>query len=458
MRNRILIRAAVLFLCAALSLPLYARADLFGPDTLLTGQTENPVSVTVSGPAYKQIARFGTERTDSLNRVLKHLGLTVTLDGRLSETAFSVDGSPAFSYLEITDDTGLKRIYSFEPDTAYILRENSQQADPSGFNGFLENQFYPINRLLDEMYPVFEKSAEAFGDFAKSAAVSLNFRGYGKGVRQTTIALSAQYVSEQFPQAAAALAETDTAGELIQRLLFKGPQKIMLLYDQDDRLLRIKYDGEAGFSEESMRNVSVSWRCVRNGAEKKDNLTLKTPAKKGTDRYNVTYEREIIPADDSSYNMKWDLQADLKEDTVRKKISFTADLSDTAGQLDGKILYTGKQDGAEHSVSIVPSVKKENEAEYSGTIEITDNSGKIVTSAYTAGIRIVSGSGLSVPTSVNEIPADPREDAGEDASDPVQDRINSILIRKMLTLPQEDLGFFSTDIPAELWTSLLQSF
>ena len=57
MRNRILIRAAVLFLCAALSLPLYARADLFGPDTLLTGQ-QYPLSQI---PLFKSFDRCSAE-------------------------------------------------------------------------------------------------------------------------------------------------------------------------------------------------------------------------------------------------------------------------------------------------------------------------------------------------------------------------------------------------------------
>ena len=109
MRNSILIRAAVFFLCAVLLLPLGAQAGLFGPDTLLTGQADTPVTVTVTEAAYKQIARFGTDRTESLNRVLKHLGLAVTLDGDRSETVFTVDGDPVFSYLETAGETGSEK-------------------------------------------------------------------------------------------------------------------------------------------------------------------------------------------------------------------------------------------------------------------------------------------------------------------------------------------------------------
>lgn len=458
MRNRGFIRTAALFLSAALMLCVRVRADGTVRDALLDGKAETPLTVTVSEPAYRQIARFGTDRTDSLNRVLKHLSLSVTLDGELSETVFSVDGDLVFSYLETAGEAGPKRFYSFDPDTAYVLQEDAGRTDLSGLNGFLEDHFFPLNRLLDDLYPVFEKAGDAFAEFGKSASVSLSFRGYGKGVRQTTISLSGQYVGKRFPAVAAGLAETDECKAFLQRLIFKGPQKIMLLYDQEDRLLRIRYDGEAGFSEESMRNVSVSWRCVRNGEEKKDNLTLKTPAKKGSDRYNLTYEREISLAEQTSCNMKWDLQIDLKTDTVRKKISYAADLTNTAGELNGKITWSDKEEGIENRIEIVPAVKKENDAEYAGTIEITNNSGKIITSCFTVRIRISPAAGLAVPSFTNEYQAGISETDAEDADNTVLDRLNSILIRKLLTLPQEDLGFFSTDIPAEDWNSLVQSF
>ena len=288
--------------------------------------------------------------------------------------------------------------------------------------------------------------------------MSLNFRGYGKGVRQTTIALSAQYVSEHFPAVIADLAETEESRAFINRLLFSGPQKILLLYDENDRLLRIRYDGEAGFAAESMRNVSVLWRCLRTETEKKDNLTLKTPAKKGGDRYNLTYEREILLPEDAAHTIAWDLQIDRKDGQVRKKDAFTAELSSGSGLLNGKIVYSDRQEGTEEKLTIVPSLTKENDSEYKGTIEITNNSGKIVTSCFTARVAIRPGNVLSVPPYVNEYTAGTQDPDADPAENPVREWINSILVRKMLALPPEDLVFFSMDIPADTWNSLVQSY
>ena len=82
------------FLCSA------GYADDYGPEELMRGVFSSPTSVTVSSPSYKQIAQFGKERTENLNRLLKHIGISVTLDGDLSETYLSLDGETVFSYVE----------------------------------------------------------------------------------------------------------------------------------------------------------------------------------------------------------------------------------------------------------------------------------------------------------------------------------------------------------------------
>lgn len=459
MRKRRCIQAvfflAFMFFIRTVS-PAYAVET--GPDALLSGRTDTPVTVTVSEPSYKLIARFGQDLTESLNRVLGHLSLSVTLDGELSETVFSVDGEPAFSSLEIDRGSVRKTIYSFEPDTAYTSRDENGEEEADGFTDFLERQFHKLNRLLDDLYPFFEKTAETFSGYSKTSAVSLNFRGYGKGVRQTSITLPAQYVSESFQDVCAGIAETEESRQFLKNLVFKGTQRIILLYDQDGSLLQVRYNGEAGTDEENMRSVSIVWRSLRDGTGRKDHLTLKTPAKKGNDRYNLTYERDTGLPDDPERRITWNLQIDLKEGQVRKKISCSADLSAAGDQMDGRIEYSEKQDGPEISVTIVPAMKKENGDGYTGTIEITDKSGKIVTSSFTANVTVAPGGSLSDPGDVNEDPAGLANSGDGTVPDAVRDRINSILVTKLLTLPPEDLGFFSSDIPAEDWNAIVQSF
>lgn len=452
-KRRPVILAAVSFMLA-LSL-VSAFADGFGTELILSGKYELPVSVCISSPQYKQIAQFGKERTEYMNSLIKHIGITVTTDGDISETALTVDSEPVFTYISWETDSVQHTVYSFEPETVYE-RKNTEGEDYP-FLQFLEQEFFILNRLLDDLYPVFEKSAEVFRDFGKPSAANLNFRGYGKGVRKLTIPLSDQYVKEHFPGILTELAVTDESRAFLGKLIFSGPQKIILLYDQDDRLLRINYDGAVGLSEDSIRRVSLVWRCLRSGDQKKDNLTLKTPALKGYDKYNISYERLVDLSDDSVHSVSWNLQIDLKSDQVRKKISFTAELNTTDSQIEGDTVYSEKQGGTEKRIVIVPSLRKENDADYSGTIEITNYSGKIVISSIQAGIKIYKGEKLAAPANPTAGMSDELNPDDTERENEVQERMNSLLIRRLLKLPAEDLLFFSLDIPEDAWNSIVQS-
>ena len=45
----------------------------------------------------------------------------------------------------------------------------------------------------------------------------------------------------------------------------------------------------------------------------------------------------------------------------------------------------------------------------------------------------------------------------EDSSEQVQETIETLLVQKLLTLPQSDLEFFSKDIPEDVWNAITES-
>ena len=59
--------------------------------------------------------------------------------------------------------------------------------------------------------------------------------------------------------------------------------------------------------------------------------------------------------------------------------------------LDGKTVFSEKQDGNETKKTIITKLQKENSDEYNGTIEITNYSGKIVTSSAEYSVCVSRG-------------------------------------------------------------------
>lgn len=432
-------------------------AEELTPDFLMTGETNAPVSMIIASPQYKSVSRFGEERKDSLNKLLKHLSMAVNTDGNTSETIVMIDQEPVYSYVETTNDNVQKTVYSVSGDT-FVVQQGKSREEDSSVLSFLNDHFFMLNKLLDGMYPAFEKTADIFSGYAKASSASLNFSGYGKAVKRIVISLPEQYVSESFPAVVSGLIDSPECKAFVDRLLFKGTQKIILLYDQEDRLLRINYDGKAGFSEESMRKVSVVWRCRRSDEVKKDHITLKTPTLTGYDKYNLTYERNLVTGTEAGRTIQWDLQLDFREGQIKKKTAFKADLHLEENVLKGEAVYSEKLDGDESKIIIVPSLQKEKPSEFSGTIEIANYSGKIVLTRTEYSVRVSPGKNLAVPEIKNGQENEVSEkDVAADTEPQIQDLLSGALIRKLLLLPDEDLAFFNSDIPDAVWNTLVQS-
>ena len=420
-------------------------------DALLSGQFSDPVSIVLSAPQFQSLAQFGAERLDMLNRLTKHISLGVSLDGANSETTIFVDQDTAYSVRETEDGKNTASVYSFEPGTVY---ESRKEEEKSVYSAFLDEQFFYINRMLDDLFPVFEKTADAFRDRAKTDKANINYSGFGKGVKRTTIQLQADYVQKNFPKALADLAETKECRKLLKGLVFSGPQKIILLYDQDNRMIRVMYNGNVGLSADSLRKVSVTWRCLRTKEHRKDNLTLKTPSLKGYDKYNLSYERDLDRTDAEKQSLSWKFELDLRAGDLKKKIEYTADTAFQGKALKGKIQFTDRHDGVMDRTIIVPEILKEKKQEYDGTLEITCKTGTIVTSGVKTRIHIAPcGKLTAADAGMEKGSKDGRKAPRED----LQKKMDAILVRKLMALPSEDLGFLSLDIPEDDWNTLLHS-
>ena len=449
MKKQILRFTAMTVFLFLLAVSLTATAEEIDPDLILRGEIDSPLKLEVSEAVYARLAQFGDDRLESLNKLIKHLGISINMDGDVSETSMLVDGDEVFSFTEAETDSGLQTVYSFDPEHAYASASESTGAGETDFTDFLNEQFFFINRMLDDLYPLFGKLTATFPDFTKDAPEDLSFKGYGKAVRRVSIRFADDYVKEHFPKALADLAVTEESRRFIEGLIFSGVQRVTLLYDENGNVLRVNYDGLVGQDEMSIRKVSLVWRNLRTDGQKKDKVTLKTPAVKGYDRYNMTYVREYDVTDPARHTTNWNFELDLKAGDVKKKVTYTADLINENDELSGKTVYTERENGLENKTTLIPVIRKENSGQYTGTLEITKYSGKIIMSSVKAAVRLGRGSSIGPKAAADVHTAD--------SSEQVQEIIETLLVQKLLTLPQSDLEFFSKDIPEDVWNAITES-
>ena len=422
-------------------------SDFSPEETVFSGTFEQPVYLKVFGPVYVRLSQFDQTRTEHLNNLLKHVTLGIILDDKASETVIMVDDDAVLSVTESQTESGTDTWFSLMPDTVFTQKTEDIAEESSSFLQFLENRFFPINRILDTLYQAFRQIPDLFPDMSKSQPVNVRYTGYGKAVLRTTILFPADFVEESFPGALSVLSDSEEYKSYLSLLYFQGAQKITLYYDQEGVLIRATYDGKIGDSPEGLRNISLSWRCLRNGNIIKDDLTLKTPTVKGYDRENMTYSREQTVRDEDIVSMKWDLQIDKKTGTEKQKIRYTADLISDRLNLSGKTIYTVKQDNIETKTEVIPSVQKENGEEYTGTLEIGNYSGKIMKNGYTIRFQIAPCERIADRNTDGIRTVDSGSPEGEAEIQLITESIQKALIRRLMFLPAGDILFLTEDIP-----------
>lgn len=448
-RRLIFLLFCMMLLCA----PLSSEAGKPLPVALLTGEADLPVRLQLSSPEYRTLSPFDESRLDQLNRLIRHLSLELDLDLNLAAGSLLTDSKTAVSFLQRTSPDGSGEVlWSVEPDTVYRTSAESDAALQDETVRFLEETFLPVNRMLNALYPVFCALPETVGQ-TKQLDASLSFSGYGRAVKRINMTIPADMAAGNYRDQLASLCADDAVRDMISNLVFSGPQKISLMLDAEGRVLRITYDGTAGFSADDLRKVSAVWKCLRDGEHFRDSLTLKTPSESG-DRWNVSMERNLDPTGASGASWDWSFEIDWKTGAVRVPIHFTVHGEKAGESFTGQLTHSVIRDRIKQLLTVSASLDLPEDGTSAGGLEIIHKTGKIEKEHLL----------LQLAVSPGEHRAWPEEDAlhsidfapEQDKPFPVPRAVRKQLLRSFLLLPDEDLMYLVSGIPENEWKSILQ--
>ena len=455
----VLITLAIIIL---LSVSGVSFAETPLPAALFTDEVTYPVKAVISEPFFNRISYFDGARTDQFNKLIKHLAISVEMNQDTGKTGILIDQNEAFSILQQEDGESIRRIYSFDPSLIYSEKKDLTERNDDDFSIFLEDKLPLTNQYIDCFYRLFSAAPDAFPDRIKTEKTEMAFSGFGKALMRTIISFPADYVKDSFPGALADLADTEEFKKLLSGYVFSGNQKIVLLYNENGEIVRISYDGEVGGSQESLRKVSLVWKCLRGDNHQKDSISIKTPAVAGADKDNASIERDIDFSDEKTGACLIDIQIDHRAGKEDKKLThFSAQLSYAESLISGSIDYSVKRDGNNARIKIVPELREENNGEYEGTLEIANYSGKIVKEDFAVHLQLQKGDPVAWPDNgmknidIDALQAGQKEENAELKQMNPDDIIAGIIVQKMFELPEEDLQYFSSGIPEDIWLELI---
>ena len=434
----------IILLCV-LMVQCIASASVFkNAADMLAGEGETGFSLRAE---ILKLPQYSEERTEELNRLLKHVSFSGSVGKARSVINILIDDETLFSYTESYDD-GRRMIFFPEGSGAFFLHDTDMVSD--GFisgNAFFRNLEYSFS--LEAWAGIFAQLPSLFPEESKNAAISAQrYRDYGTAVRKTTIVLDGE-VFTRCIQENPDLFSRSGAFPDPSLCIFEGRQTISLYYSQEDRLLRIVYSGKAGMEPSDMRMAKIDWKTISGEKFEKDEFILETPnaAKTKRDNLKLTYVRKID--ENGAETLSWKADADMLHDGQRTRLISEAALRAENGIITGK-MNEKKTAGKEHtSAESILNADFSGGEQCKGTLEINHKNDTIEKDHLMLSFVLSPAE----PVQETESPAAAFTGSGGDASGNIRALYRRILER-ILKLPEEDLGFLKDGIPDELWNTI----
>ncbi|MBE5768038.1 MAG: hypothetical protein E7333_00405 [Clostridiales bacterium] len=437
------------------------------PDTWQEDTSPLQMNVTVEA---KAMSEFDEPRLALLNDLLKHLSFEIRHQRLITENQSHVtvlaEGQLVTALgLQQSDGSDAMMQLSALPHVTY------SGADPvTSLLGESEDAFFGLDETssswLEDGYQLLMVLEETLGEYCQSKEVNTTIEDMGRARRMEDYTVS----KEDAPSLAeklSAVCPEGPLGELLGRLVFSGKQTLRVYRTEAGVPLRVEYNGACGTDEEHLRTVHILWRLRRDDTSWRDELTLTSPAQKGSDRDTLNYSQLITPKN-KQRTMKGDFSyASSREGVVstwegewQLKTAPAKDETKLSGEFF--IRYQPEKDGDWQKTTCTPDFTlyhTEGVPTLSGTLNMKTHQDNVLKEEYllTADIfrtGYTSWSMREETVYLDTLSADELADASQSITEAVS---GEFLLNIIRFVPQEDLMFLFADLPEETVNAIMDA-
>lgn len=222
-----------------------------------------------------------------------------------------------------------------------LLGESTEVAAPFGLRGDAET-------LLDDGWTLLLALEEPLKDYGVRKNVKTNISDMGLARSCTDYTVASGKVELLKPMLLDACPE-GWLREIISGLTFSGKQTLRVYRTAEGVPLRMEYNGTCG-PEGNLRTVKLVWRMRRDDVAHRDEVTLTSPAKTGTNKNTLEFERVISTNKQGAVVMEgsftYTVTADRQTTTRKGSFKLTNAATDEADVVTGEITLQEKLPGA----------------------------------------------------------------------------------------------------------------
>lgn len=468
MRQLLCCLIALMFIFA---LPVCAMAEVsFLPSMTGLMLEQMPIELTVSADV-TAYAPFDDERLPQLTNLLKHLSLRLSWQPLMDEVQSSVsvlvdDQEMLTLGLQKMADSTMAQ-FSALPDVSYLDDDPLEtllgvSAEPTvlGVNGseyaWLQEGYELLNATESALLPFLDDEAD----------VKLNISDMGTARVRQDYTVSA----DDAPDLASLLCGVCPDGqlkELLARLVFSGKQTLRVYRLENGVPLRMEWNGQCGLSEETLRKVKLVWKLRRDDTAYRDELTLTSPAVKGSDQNKLDWSCLIQPKKNGQITLTGKLTyavtKEKQKTTLTGSCKLTSTPSDAGNQVTGELTLKRELPGEDSASSLVftPNLLVSGDANLpsiAGDVTVTAKLGTKVTDEAILHLALQRTTYTAWQMRMQTMDLSLMDEASiELARQELTHAIASQGLRCLLQLPRGDLDYLFRDLPEETVSQILNA-
>ena len=406
------------------------------------------------------------------DRVAMLIPVTDLLSLRL--VAGEDEGSVAIS---IADEEALALQYrgnevqlSCMPGITYAAQSDPMAAllggEAASISGYEALKLSPAGEsLLQDGKVLLAQIPAAFEANGKKAKVETNISGYGKSTYRIDYTIAAGKVAAM-KETLLSICPDGWLKNIIGSLTFKDKQTLRVYYTAQDEIVRIEYNGSCG-PEGNLRTVKLVGRFRSDDTIEKDYLELTSPAKKGKDKNNLTFERTVETNKKGARVVSGSYKYNVTRDGINSSWSGKFNLMNAFAE--GKDVITGdatfetKLNGASRAdaITLTPALiisGTQDEPVVEGEINIVQKAGTKVAEQAKITLTLKRAEPLMWTANDHVIDLSTMDEASLAAiRQKAAGAMATSLVRPLINVLGKEAEWFFRDIPAEAVQSIIDA-
>ncbi len=325
-----------------------------------------------------KLPQFDENRTETLNRLLRHFSFSGRLDAREATLTVSMDGQKLFALSETEVGGTTTAALETDSNSFVIIPEDENEEKNGVFTGGAAavSENLSLYTALEEYAAFFAGLPDHYPEMSGYGKILEKYKDYGTAVKKVSLRFSAEDWAECVRKYAPDIPEGSILPAL-RKMVFVGKQDVELLMTEEGTLLKVRYGGNAGISEEDIRVVRLEWKTVRNETVGRDELTLRTPDSSAAKRNNLILDHLWRKTQDGSETFSWKAESDVVAEGVRTREICECSMESADGKTGGSWAQTTTVKNGSVTEEFVFESDGCPENGYTGTLEIISKKDKI---------------------------------------------------------------------------------